>query len=207
MEEIKTTSQTTHDGKSQGQQHRRLGDLRFALVGGGIGAASMFFGVAIVGSVGFHEARTLLQSVKPPLQFLSSGTLTAGATVLALMLTLLGITFSIDMNFSGAHFERIKIVSKLATVTIVLSIVLLLVLLLPVADKEGSTLYNNIVYYTLIAGGSGLGGISAAVALMLHRTIGGMAEIGHPGTDTVNSELLADIGRGSEPSPPSPANV
>lgn len=188
----------SHDGTRQERHEHRLGDLKFALVGGGIAAACMFIGVAVVGAVRSHEAQVLLESVRPSLQFLSSGSLAAGATIVALMLTLLGISFSMDVDFSGVHFERIKIISLLASIAMVLSVTVLLFLLLPVAEREGSTLYNSIVYYTLIAGGAALGGISTSVALMLHRTVVGIAKIGHPDTDPHASELLADLDRSDD---------
>lgn len=165
----------------------RMIDLHFALAGGAVAAVSLFAGVAVVGGVTPYEGRELLEAVLPTLQFLTSAVMAAMATVLALMLTLLGITYTTEWTFRDVHFHRISQISLLASAAIGLSVVTLLFLGLPVGEAEGLRLYHHIVYYGLMAAASLLGGLTIAVVLMLHRSIRGLVAIGH---SSGNSELI-----------------
>lgn len=165
----------------------RFMDIRFALVGGAVAALTLFGGVAIVGGVTPYESLSLINAVLPTIRFLASSVMAAGTTILALMLTLLGITYTTEWTFSHIHYRRLKQISLLASVSIVLSVVILLFLGLPVDEADGLRLYHNIVYYGLTGAASILGGLMVAIVLMLHRTISGLIAIGHP---TAESELI-----------------
>lgn len=168
-------------------ERSRVVDLRFALAGGAVAAVTLFAGVAVVGGVTPYEGRELLEAVLPTIRFLASSVMAAGATVLALMLTLLGITYATEWTFRDVHFHRISQISLLASGAIGLSVVTLLFLGLPVGEADGLRLYHHVVYYGLIASASLLGGLTIAIVLMLHRSIRGLVAIGH---STGNSELI-----------------
>lgn len=154
--------------------------MRFALAGGAIAAAAVFVGVVIVGKAGTIEGGRLVESLRPTLRFFASGVLSAGATVLALMLTILGLSYSTDFTFSRAHFHRIRNLSALVSGIILIASGVLVFLLLPVAEAGSSAVYRTVTYYSLLAAGSVLGGMMTAVVLMLHRTITELARIGQP---------------------------
>lgn len=158
----------------------RFVDLREALIGGGVAAAVLFMVVAAVGSVSPFEAIRLLEAVLPTIRFLSSSVMAAVATVMALMLTLLSLTYSSKYEFRELHFRRIRQISVLSTVAIVASVVLLLFLGLPVGEADQLRVYYDVVYYGVTAAASILGGLLIAIVLMLHRTITGLVDIGHP---------------------------
>ncbi|MBT8207890.1 MAG: hypothetical protein HKN07_01930 [Acidimicrobiia bacterium] len=183
---IKTESDNSD---SSSNPERRFVDMRFAIIGGSVAALVMFAGVVTVGSVTPFVGLKLLQSVLPTIRFLASSGLAAGATVMALMLTLIGLTFTSDWQFRDIHYIRIKQISLLATWTMLLSIVVLLFLGLPVEEADQLQFYYDVVYYAVLAAASILGGLLVAVALMLHRTISGLVAIGHP---SGNSELIED---------------
>lgn len=169
---------------SQQSMPRRFVDLRDALIGGAIAAAVLFAAVTLIGSVSAFEARRLLGSVLPTIRFLASSVLAAGATVMALMLTLLSLTYTSKYEFNEVHFRRIRQISLLSTIAIVASIVLLLFIGVPVEEADQLRVYYDIVYYSVTAAASLLGGLLVAVVLMLHRTIAGLVDIGHPGGES-----------------------
>lgn len=173
--------------KTQAINEKRFVDLTFAVVGGGVAAVVMFAAVVTVGSITPFVGLKLLQSVLPTIRFLASSGLAAGATVMALMLTLIGLTFTSEWQFRDIHFVRIKQISLLATWTMLVSIFMLLFLGLPVEEAEQLQFYYDVVYYAVLAAASILGGLLVAVALMLHRTISGLVAIGHP---TASSDLI-----------------
>lgn len=162
-------------------------DLRFSLVGGAVAAVALFTGIAVVGRVSPYEGLSLVTSVLDTTRFFTAAVMTAGTTILALMLTVLGLTLSTRWQFRDVHYRRIAQVSLLASVAIVLSVVELLFMGLPLDEAEHLRLYHNIVYYGLMAATAVLGGVMIAIVLMLHRTIAGLVAIGHP---TAESELI-----------------
>lgn len=188
-----TTEQITEQevsDRSEADDSSRFVDLRFALAGGAIAAIGLFSGVAVVGQVSPYEGLVLLQSVQPSVLFFASSVMAAGATVMALMLTLLGFTYNTDINFRGLHYRRIRQISLLASIAIVLSVVTLMFMGLPVDEADGLRLYYHVVYYALTAMAALLGGLMIAVVMMLQRTITGLVNIGHP---SASSELIEAI--------------
>lgn len=155
-------------------------DLKWALVGGAFAAASLFAGVAAVGQVGSFEGLRLLESILPTVRFMSSSIMAAGVTVLALMLTLIGLTYSTEFDFSETHFRRLRRVALLTSLMIALSVALLLFIGLPLEEADSLRTYYNIVYYVVAAASSLLGGALIAVIVMLYQTIRGLVAIGHP---------------------------
>ncbi len=166
--------------RSDSPVEARFVDLREALAGGGVAAAVLFVVVAVVGSVSPFEARGLLEASLPTIRFLASSVMASVATVMALMLTLLSLTYTSQYEFREIHFRRIRQISVLSTVTIVAAVVLLLFLGFPVNEADGLRLYYGIVYYGVTGSASLLGGLLIAIVLMLHRTIRGLVDIGHP---------------------------
>ncbi len=162
----------------------RFVDLKWALAGGALTAATLFAGIGAVGRIGSFEALRLLESVLPTVRFLTSSVLAAGVTVLALMLTLLGLTYSTQWNFREAHYRRIVQISTLATITIVMSIGILLFLGIPLEAADRLRTYYNIVYYAVNASASIVGGMLVSTVLMLLQTIRGLVAIGHPNSQS-----------------------
>lgn len=172
-----------------GLRSSRFVDLTWALVGGGVTALVLFAGVATVGNVTPFEGLRLLESILPTIRFLSSSVMAAVATVMALMLTLLSLTFTSRWEFREVHYRRIGQISILSTIAIILSVGVLLFLGLPVEEAEQLRFYYDVVYYSLTAAASLLGGLLIAIVLMLHTTIRGLIAIGMPGG---RSHLIED---------------
>lgn len=110
-------------------------------------------------------------------------------TVLALMLTLIGITSSSDLTFSDVHFWRIRNVNLLALAVIVAGVSVLVVLAIPMEEVDGLRPYYSILYYTLAAMISLLGGVIVATSLMIGGTVSGLVELARPDG---NSRLVRD---------------
>ncbi|NND03492.1 MAG: hypothetical protein HKN91_11970, partial [Acidimicrobiia bacterium] len=138
------------EGRSPSGESRFV-DLRDALVGGAVAAGVLFIAVTMVGNVSSFEGQRLLGSVLPTIRFLASSVLAAGVTVMALMLTLLSLTYSSKYEFRGIHFRRIRQISMLSTAAIIVSVVLLLFLGVPVEEAEQLRLYYDVIYYTITA--------------------------------------------------------
>ena len=103
--------------------------LRSALIGGVMTAIIAFGGLATVGRISPFRAIALLEAIVPTIRFLSSATLTGGITMLALMLTLLSFTATHTEDFTDIHYDRIRQISTVDALLIILSMILLMVLL------------------------------------------------------------------------------
>lgn len=164
-------------------------ELKGALIGGAVAAIGLFGGVILVGRVGDFEALRLIEGTLPTARFLASATLGAGITVLALMLTLIGITNTSELTFSDIHFRRIRIINVLTIVVIVVSVIVLIAMAIPIGEVDEVRNYYATLYYVLAALISLLGGLIVAMTLMIGGTVRGLADAAHP---QGNSQLIAD---------------
>lgn len=126
----------------------------------------------LAGSTSGGEARQLIQGMSPSIRFFASSTMTASATILALMVTVLGLTRSLDAKFQDVHFTRLRQLG-LVTVLIVLgSLLLLSFVTLPVQDSAKLELkWFEVIYYCLLGYVSLLTGAVSAMVWMLYELL------------------------------------
>ncbi len=167
----------------------RLVDTRWAIAGGLVTALFALGVMSLVGRIGDYEARRLLEASMPTIRFLSSSTMTASATILALMLTLLGMSRDTDAQLKSRHYRRIQQASVMAVITLITSVGVLMVLTFPLDESEQLQDFYNVVYYTLLGVSSILGGMMVTVVLMLLNAIRELVGVFRPGG---SSRLLAD---------------
>ena len=160
------------------ERTERRQDLKWAAMGG-VAAGGVGFGsMAIVGSASSHEARRLLEAVLPTVRFAASAYVAGGATILALMLTLITFSISHDLEFRESHYRRIRDVSALTTAVIVGSVVLLMFLSFPLGEADVDQGWYLWVFYAVLLGGAVAGGVFIAVVLMLFYAIRGLVDVG-----------------------------
>ncbi|MCJ8190909.1 hypothetical protein [Sphingomicrobium aestuariivivum] len=82
------------------------------------------------------EATQLLETLSDTGLYLGSAGAGASATILALMLTLLGFVRKIDVDFDQVVNGHIDRISKFATASLMLSLLLLLLLAFPIGDFQ-----------------------------------------------------------------------
>ncbi len=151
---------------------------------GGIAAAVIgFAGMAIVGTATAFEARRLLDAVLPTVRFAASAYVAGGATILALMLTLITFSISHDLEFRPSHYKRIRQIAALTTATIVASVILLMFLSFPIGEADVDRSWNLGVYYAVLLGGAITGGIFISVVLMLYYAVRELITVGENPTD------------------------
>lgn len=153
-------------------------DVRRSLIGGGIAVVVAALSALSVGTITSFEARILIEAVQPGIRFLTSAAIAAGTTALALMLTLIGLSFSTSFEFRPDHYRRIRYASGLTTVLIVASTSVLLFLAVPIEEAEALAFYYTSVYYALVAFSALIGGLVVALVLMLNFTLRSLAAVG-----------------------------
>ena len=155
---------------------------------GGVATAVVGFGtMAIIGTASSYEARRLLEAVLPTVRFAASAYVAGGATILALMLTLITFSISHDLEFRESHYRRIRDIAALTTAVIVGSVVLLMFLSFPLGEADVDQDWYLWVFYAVLLGGAVTGGVFIAIVLMLYYAIRGLVGVGQ---DPTNSALV-----------------
>lgn len=126
-----------------------------------------------VGTVhGQAKSVQLIGSLADSGLYLGSAVATASATMLALMLTILGLTRQVDSDFDESVFRHIYRVSVFATYSLLGSIVLLLALTLPINEFEDvPTSYYPILYNVLFSLTVVVSALVVATVVILFETI------------------------------------
>lgn len=118
------------------------------------------------------EARDLLEALSRAGLYLGSAIATASATVLALMLTMIGLLRRIDEDFDHEAYRNVNVVAKLATASLLISILVLLAFTLPVGEfEELPNRWYSILYNVLYAGSVLMVALMAATIMMIYRTL------------------------------------
>lgn len=150
-------------------------EIHSAAAGGVVVSLAIFLATWAAGRVSDAEARILLESVLPSIRFLASSVLTVGATIMALMATVLSFSQSSQLKFRTLHYRRIRRVSMLNAVAIVAAILILLLMTLPLQESDQMHAFYTVVYYGMLAGSSLLAGLEVGMILLLHGIIKGLS--------------------------------
>lgn len=151
-----------------------------ALTGGGV-AAAVFLLVAVgVGTVGDRQAINLLEAALPTIRFLCSSAIGAAATVLALMVTLVGLSKRLESLVHPAYFARIERIGTLCVSVMVTGVGLLLLLTVPLSESEQFVEWYNAIYYAILVAASLLGGGLVAMTMALRKAVLAIIAAVHP---------------------------
>ena len=146
--------------------------IRGAIYGGGLAAAILLGTGLAVGVASGAESRLLLEAALPTVRFLASGVMTAAATTLALLLTLLSLSGNIESSLDSAFYRRLQRIALLDVVAFVGGIVLLLALVLPLGDENDfSGTFYTVAYYALTVLSAVSAGLLVAVVLAIYGAV------------------------------------
>lgn len=159
-----------------------------AIVGGIVSTIVALIGVIIVNVSSGSEARALVEGMLPSIRFLCSAVMTATATILALMLTMLSVSRGGEGKFKPSHYNRVQKIALIDTITFAGAIILLLFVSIPLSQSDSvPTSYYKILYYIVLGYAAALGGTLISIILMLYNAITDMVQVVHP---THESHLL-----------------
>ena len=182
------TTSTPAAAEDPNARDDRRTDLRYAIAGGVAAAVIGFAGMAIVGTATSFEARRLLDAVLPTVRFAASAYVAGGATILALMLTLITFSITHDLEFRASHYRRIRQIAALTTAVIAGSVMLLMFLSFPLGEAEVDRGWYLWVYYAILLGGAVTGGTFIALVLMLYYAVRELIVVGE---DPSGSAIVA----------------
>jgi uncharacterized membrane protein len=152
-----------------------------------------------MGEVSGAEARVLLEtSLSSTRSFAGTVTLALG-NILALMLTLLSLSTSAEIDLKWSHYKRVDQVAWLVSIVLTASILIYLLLNIPLSEAEKAADRTNefgyaTLYYVTLVLSSMMAGALITVVLMLYNTVQdiiyvvGLRETDHPLADTEEDE-------------------
>jgi hypothetical protein len=171
--------------KNKKEEPTFLAGEMWALFGGVLAAIIALVGQWFIGRIySGDEARFLIASMLNSALYFGASVVTASATILALMLTMLSLTDQSKIDFDKVFFHRVEKIAILTTVSLASSILLLLFLSIPVQEsKNVPTQWFTAIYYILIITLALLAGLLVTVVLMLLNAIRSLIEGVRPDDD------------------------
>ena len=149
-----------------------------AIFGGIISMLIMIVGAYMLGELSGYEAKELIKGSLPGINTLCNTIALASATILALLLTLLGITSNTSSKLKEDHYHHLLIIAKLDTAVFVASVISFLLFNLPITESENVPAnWFSIIYYISMGISSVLSATLIIVILMLYNTVVNMIKI------------------------------
>ena len=160
----------------------RAREIRWALTGGLTAAGAVFAVTALVGRVSSFEARRLVEGIKPTATFAASTYIATGATILALMSTVIAFSITHESEFRQSHYRRLRLIAASTTALILVSIALMTCLVVPIAEADAASDGYVILYWAILILGSIGGGLTVTIVLMLNYAVRGLVDLGTHGS-------------------------
>lgn len=149
-----------------------------ALYGGLIAAIITGTGVFLLGNISGYEAKKLIASSLPGINMLCNTIVLASATILALLLTLLGISSGSKSKLKRGHYNQVMAIAKLDASLFVVAIILFQIFNIPITESEElPTAWYSTIYWATLFLSSLLSGGMVSVILMLYHTVINMIKI------------------------------
>ncbi|WP_432410383.1 hypothetical protein [Rasiella sp. SM2506] len=143
-----------------------------SILGGGIATLFMGLAVFLLGNLSGYEAKQLITSSLPGINMLCNTIVLASATILALLLTLLGISTGTKSRLKKAHYLQVLSIAKFDTILFVGALILFQIFNIPITEAENvETSWYKIIYWATIFFSSILSGMMITVILMLYTTV------------------------------------
>jgi hypothetical protein len=175
VEEIMVnSSRETEDERSKAERRAEKASINWSIIGGAMVATFTLIGLIIGGQVSTHDsALQLIEVMSPPLQMLAFATITATITMLALLLTMLGVIKQAEITYAKTFYDLIERISFFDTILLITCASLLTVLAIPITEAETdmSEQAATILYYGLIVVNAAVSGLLVAAVLMLFDAI------------------------------------
>lgn len=149
-----------------------------ALFGGFVAAIIVAVAVYLLGNISGYEAKELIKSSLPGINMLCNTVVLASATILALLLTLLGISSGTEAKLKKGHYRQVLFIAKLDTILFVTAIILFQIFNIPITEADNLPMdwYATLYWATLLTS-SLLSGVLVSVILLLYLTLNNIIQI------------------------------
>ncbi len=145
---------------------------RRAIYGGAISLIVIITGSLLLGKLSGYEAKVLIKNSLSGLNMLCNTIVLASATILALLLTLLGLSSGTKSKLKDDHYLHVLQIAKFDTVVFIASLIFFLLFNLPITESDNvPNNWFNIIYYASLIISSFLSAALIVVVLMLYNTV------------------------------------
>ena len=97
------------------------------------------------------------------------------------MLTLLSLSASMDVDKKWSHYQRVRQIAWVVTITLIATILLYLLLNIPIGEADKARMqWFTYIYYSLLAISAILGGSFVTIVLLLYNTVRDMIGVMDP---------------------------
>ena len=143
-----------------------------ALYGGLMATLFIGSGAFLLGNISGYEAKNLIEASVSGLNVLCNTIILAAATILALLLTLLGVSNKSKDTIKEEHYFHVLSIAKTDVIVLICAMVFFQFINIPVfeSDKVKENLYE-IIYWAILATSSIISGMMITVILMLYIAI------------------------------------
>jgi|GEM_PF-2945845 len=147
-------------------------DLKRAAFGGSISFIVILAGGWLAGFASGSEAFDLFQTTLPSTRSFAATLSLALGNILALMLTLLSLSASMDIDIKWVHYQRVRQIAWIVTVTLIVTILVYLLLNIPIRESDKQLMqWYTAIYYATLTFSALLGGAFITIVLLLYNTI------------------------------------
>jgi MFS family permease len=147
----------------------------------------ILFGTFLMGNLSGYEAKVLIKTSLSGIHTLCNTIALASATILALLLTLLGLSSSSTSKLKEDHYRHVMQIAKFDTIVFIVSLLSFLLFNLPVTEADNvPDNWFSTIYYISLGVSALLSASLIVVVLMLYNTvvniirIVGLGEEDHP---------------------------
>ncbi|MCT8340977.1 hypothetical protein [Luteirhabdus pelagi] len=155
-----------------------------SLYGGAIAFVFTGAGVFILGNVSGYEAKQLISTSLSGINMLCNTIILASATILALLLTLLGISTGTESKLKSAHYKQVLNIASFDTILFVGALIMFQLFNIPITEADNvQTSWYTAIYWATLFTSSFLSGMMITVILMLYSTVTNIIKIVGLGQD------------------------
>lgn len=156
----------------QKNQHQLKQDLAVAGAIGAVSAVSIAGVAAVMGRVGDAEARRLLEAILPTSRLFCSAMMTVSATILALMLTMIGLGKQADNELADSHYKRIMNIALYDSILFAAAVIMFVMHCVPVYESDSMPKWwYPTIYYGVLILSSILAGGAIAIVVQLYLAV------------------------------------
>src|SRR5690606_1838635 len=116
----------------------------------------------------------------PSMRTLSFAVITSASTLITLLMAVLGVARRMDSEFDRSFYKRIWYIATTASIVIIVSALLLLLVSIPIIEAETLTTWYRITYWIIVFCASSMISLLIGMIVSVYRTIFGLISIAAP---------------------------
>lgn len=132
-------------------------------------------GFSIVGQVYSEtQSRFLLEAIAPSLRTLCFAVITASATIIPLLMTMLSLAYKAEREFDETFYMRLRVITWLGTIALISATLLLLMISIPITESDDLSQWYGTVYFAVVMGASIIAALLVGIIISLYKTMQGL---------------------------------